>query len=146
MGVLLQFSLVIAFTAWAVYMWAHVEHFGPQSYLNNDVKYIVFHDVRATKPWLRCLWIFILVASALVLMIQFGLTGWALYHMRHEEGEQKTEEEEQETEEEEQETEELEKEWYCFISYGQIMCVILFLPHDVLTDYCIEPQYTLLSR
>ena len=132
MGIVLQFVLVIAFTAWAVYMWAHVERFGSQSYLNNDVKYLLFRDVRATKPWLRYLWIVVLVASALILMIISGINGLALYTMRHEE--------------EEQETKESEKVWYCFISCTQILCVIRFLPHDVLTNYCIESQYTLLLR
>ena len=80
----------------------------------------MFVTVRATASWLRGLWIATLVASALGLMIIFGVNIFTLYVMRTDE---------------EEKTEESEKEWYFSISFSQILCVIRFLPHEVLTDY-----------
>lgn len=132
MGIAIQFLLVVAFTAWGVYMWADVKKFGSQPDLNDQVKYVLmFVNIRATASGLRGCWITALVVSALVLVITFGLNGLALYTMRHEEVSE--------------ETDESEREWYFYISYTQILCVICFLPLGVLTNYCIGPQYTLLS-
>ena len=112
-GVVIQFALTIAFTTWAVYLWARVENFGPQYYLNSEVKYVLmFVNIKATSPWLRGVWISTLIISALVLAITFGINALALFAMRHD-GEDE---------------EESEKEWYFFISIPQIMCVIRFLP------------------
>ncbi|KAN0139876.1 hypothetical protein V8E53_002538 [Lactarius tabidus] len=111
MGVVVQFLLIIAFTIWSVYVWARVEHLGPQFYLNVEMKYVLmFANVNATKHWLRYLWIIVLVACALVLMTIFGINGFALFVMRHDE--------------EVEETRESEREWYFYISYSQIIAAI----------------------
>lgn len=112
-GVVVQFALTIAFTTWAVYLWAHVEHFGSQSYLNTEMKYVlIFVNIKATSPWLRAVWITTLIISAIGLAITFGFNALVLFAMRHD-GEDE---------------EESEKEWYFSISIPQIVCVIRFLP------------------
>jgi uncharacterized membrane protein len=134
MGAIIQFATVIAFTVWALYLWVHAKDFGSQPPCNNNnqVKYVLmFVTVKATASWLRGLWIATLVSSALGLMVIFGVNAFTLYAMRNDEEEEKTEES--------------EKEWYFSISLSQILCVIRFLPHEVLTDYWIESRYTLLS-
>lgn len=107
-GVFVQFALTIAFTSWAVYLWAHVDDFGSQPYLNEEVKYVLmFVNIKATSPWLRGVWISALVISALVLIITFGINALALFALRHD-GEE----------------EEREKEWYFFISIPQMIIAI----------------------
>jgi hypothetical protein len=114
-GVVIQFALVIAFTTWAVYVWAHAENFGSQPSHNDQVKYVLmFVNIKATSSWLRGVWITTLISSALVLAITFGINALALFAMRHDG--------------EEGEIEESEKEWYFFISIPQILCVIRFSP------------------
>jgi len=127
----MQFASVIASTGWALYMWAHVKDFGTQNSCNDQVKYVVmFVSVRATALWLRGLWITALILSALGLMIQFGYNAFTLFALQRDEDE---------------ETEKPEKAWYFDISYTQILCVVRFLLREVLTGYCIDPRYTLLS-
>ncbi|KAF8270785.1 hypothetical protein EI94DRAFT_1721914 [Lactarius quietus] len=111
MGVVIQFILVVAFTAWALYLWVHIDNFGSQPNLNDEVKYVLmFVNIKATAAWLRGIWITTLVASALVLIIKFGLNGLALYTMRHDE--------------EGEETGESERGWYFFISLPQFVIAI----------------------
>jgi len=91
-GVVIQFLIVIAFTAWASYLWARVEHFGSQPYLNYEVIYVLmFANVKATASWLRGIWITAQVVSALGLSIAFGINALHLFSMREEE--ERTEEE-----------------------------------------------------
>ena len=73
----------------------------------------MFVNVRATAPWLRGIWITALVASALWLMIIFGINGYSLYTMRTDEEEERTEG---------------SGGWYFFMSFSQILCVIRFSP------------------
>lgn len=111
-GVVVQFLLIVAFTTWAIYLWARVEHFGSQNYLNYEVKYVImFVNIRATAPWLRGIWITALVVSALVLSVVFGYNALRLFSMSEEEG-----------------TEDPDKVWTFSISYIQIMCVIRLFP------------------
>jgi hypothetical protein len=129
MGVVIQFVLVIAFTSWALYLWARVEHFGSQPYLNYKVKYVLmFVNIRATASWLRGVWITATVISTIVLSIIFGYNALALFSMSREEG-----------------AEDPDRGWFFHISYTQILCVIRFVPHDVLMDHCIGSRYTRLS-
>ena len=96
-----------------MYLWVHVENFGPQHYLNSEVKYVLmFANIKATKLGLRGCWITALIISALVLAITFGYNALELFERRHD-GEDRNES---------------EREWYFFISIFQIMCVIRFLP------------------
>jgi magnesium-transporting ATPase (P-type) len=112
MGVVIQFALIIAFTTWAVYVWARVEHFGSQPNLNDELKYVLmFVNIKATSSWLRGVWITTLITSAIVLVITFGINALALFAMRHD-GEEAAG----------------ESEWYFFISIPQMMCVICFFP------------------
>jgi glucan phosphoethanolaminetransferase (alkaline phosphatase superfamily) len=83
MGVLLQYTSVVSFTAWGLYLWVHVKDFGSQPECNHQIKYVLFFvTVRATAPWLRGLWIAALVFSAVVLMVFFGLMAWTLFSMK----------------------------------------------------------------
>ncbi|KAH8998576.1 hypothetical protein EDB92DRAFT_1835966 [Lactarius akahatsu] len=110
MGVFMQFASVIAFTGWALYMWIHVNSFGEEKSCNDQVKYVLmFVSVRATKPWLRDIWIATLVLSAVGLMIKFGYNAFTLFVLRHDEGE---------------ETEQPEKGWYFYISIPRILSAI----------------------
>ncbi|KAI9465488.1 hypothetical protein BJY52DRAFT_1220719 [Lactarius psammicola] len=103
MGVFMQFASVIAFTGWALYMWVHVKDFGTQPQFNDQV------NVRATADWLRGIWIATLVASALGLMIKFGVNAFTLFALRHDEDE---------------ETEKSEKVWYFSVSLPQLLSAI----------------------
>jgi hypothetical protein len=93
MGVFLQFASVIAFTGWALYVWVHVNDYGSQSQCNDQIKYyIMFVPVRATAPWLRGLWIAVLVLSAVGLFIKFGVQAVLLFAMRRAAEEERAEE------------------------------------------------------
>jgi hypothetical protein len=108
MGVVIQFALIIAFTTWAVYVWARVEHFGSQPNLNDELKYVLmFVNIKATSSWLRGVWITTLITSAIVLVITFGINALALFAMRHD-GEEAAG----------------ESEWYFFISIPQMIIAI----------------------
>jgi len=110
MGLIIQFASVIAFLVWAVYLWAHANDFGCVPECNGQVKYVLmFVNVRATAPWLRGLWIAVLVASALVLLVIFGYNALTLYATRNDKVVK---------------TEESEKEWYFSISFRQILSAI----------------------
>lgn len=83
MGVLVQFVSVITFTAWGLYVLADVKSFGNSSDCNDQIKYVVFFfTVRATAPWLRGIWIAVLVLSAVVLMLSFGWHAMELFEMK----------------------------------------------------------------
>ena len=136
MGVLIQFVSVIAFTAWGLYMWVHVNDIGsdPKCNVNDKIKYVIFFvTIRATEPWLRGLWIAALVLSAVGLMLSFGAKAVVLYTMRRMEQEERAEEmtsnarrvtptESPETRPE-AETEESEKQWYFHVSIPLLLCV-----------------------
>jgi hypothetical protein len=126
MGVI-QFLLFVAFFTWEVYLWVHVKHFGSQPYLNDKVKYfLIFVEIPVTKSALRYGWIFTLV----IILFQVVNPSWT-YSSTSDSG-----------------------EWrHCSISLRNISistpkrsfdlqssmripCVIPFVPHDVLTDYC----------
>jgi hypothetical protein len=83
MGVFLQYTSLVSFTAWGLYLWVHVKDFGSQPECNDRIKYVFFFfTVRATVPWLRGLWIAGLVISAVSLMVLFGVMAVALFSMR----------------------------------------------------------------
>jgi hypothetical protein len=64
-GVLSQLIGQVAFTCWALYLWINVRDYGSQHECNNEVKYVVmFFTIRATKRWLRGLWIAVVIMSA----------------------------------------------------------------------------------
>ncbi|KAI0304417.1 hypothetical protein B0F90DRAFT_1815748 [Multifurca ochricompacta] len=110
MGVFVQFTSVLGFTGWALYLWIYVKHFGPQPECNDYVKYVVmFFTVGATAPWLRILWIILLVGSALGLVVGFGVNAFFLLTMQHEE---------------DNEEEEPEKTWYFSISIPLFLSAI----------------------
>jgi len=68
----------------------------------------MFVNVRATASWLRGLWIATLVASALGLMIRFGINAYTLFVLRQDEIE---------------ETKQAEQGWYIYMSIPQLLCV-----------------------
>jgi hypothetical protein len=73
-GAIAQLITIIAFTGWGLYVWVNVKDYGSQNQCNNEVKYVLmFVSIRATKPWLRVLWIVVLVASAAGLLLRYGL-------------------------------------------------------------------------
>jgi hypothetical protein len=73
MGVFLQFASLIAYTGWALYVWVHVKTFGSQPECNDHIKYMIMYaiPVRATVPWLRGLWMAVLIMSSVMLAIIF---------------------------------------------------------------------------
>ena len=137
MGVLVQFVSVITFTAWGLYVWATVEHFGNENVriCNDRVKYVVFFvNIRATAPWLRGIWITALVLSAVGLMLTFGWKAMELFETKLMAEEQEAEEADAIARREvivtpgtvshvETKTEEPEKEWYFDISFTLLLCV-----------------------
>ncbi|KAI0250810.1 hypothetical protein BJV78DRAFT_537311 [Lactifluus subvellereus] len=93
-GVLAQLVAVIGFTGWALYLWVHVKDYGSQVGCNDKVKYVLmFVSVRATKPWVRDSWIAILVASAVGLLIRFGISAVYRFTLQEVEKTDKREEE-----------------------------------------------------
>lgn len=93
MGMFVQFASVVAFTAWGLYFWVHVKHYGSQPECNDKIKYVVlFFTVRATAPWLRGVWIAVLVLSAVGLMIRFGWQATILFAMQGAEEEERADE------------------------------------------------------
>lgn len=137
MGVLLQFLSVIAFTAWGLYLWVKVKHYGPQSACNNQIKYVVFFaTVKATEPWLHSLWIVSLALSAVGLMITFAGKAWALFVGKLVDEEERAEEAnliaqrltptaEAEAAEGEAEKgkEKSEQPWYIYLPLLRLLCV-----------------------
>jgi len=92
MGTFVQFASVVAFTAWGLYFWVHVKDYGSQPECNDKIKYVVlFFTVRATAPWLRGVWIAVLVLSAVGLMVRFGLQATILFAMQGAEEEERAE-------------------------------------------------------
>jgi hypothetical protein len=93
MGILLQFVSVIAFTAWGLYLWITAPHFGgAQNICNDHIKYVVFFfTVKATEPWLRWLWVVVLVLSAVLLMILFVTNAMDLFVRKQAEEEERAE-------------------------------------------------------
>jgi hypothetical protein len=79
-GVIFQFIGTFAFMGWALYLWIHVRHFGPENQCNDKVKYVImFVDVEATEPWLRGIWIAIIAVSALQLPLLAGVDSYCRY-------------------------------------------------------------------
>ncbi len=156
MGVLVQFVSVITFTAWGLYVWADVKHYGSHPECNDQIKYVFFFvTVRATAPWLRALWITGIVFSAVGLMLSFGWKAIALFDMKRTTEEQQAEEINTIAQREvtaivtrpHGETDTAEKPWYFDISLTLLLCVApLFLSYyRELTDRCSAPRYTLRS-
>lgn len=145
MGVLVQFVSVITFTAWGLYVLADVKNFGNVSDCNDQIKYVVFFfTVRATAPWLRGIWIAVLVLSAVVLMLSFGWHAMELFEMKRMAEELQTEEIDANAcrevtvmpgarshaeMEAAGETAETEKAWYFDISFTLLMCVAPLLSY-----------------
>jgi hypothetical protein len=136
MGVLLQFLSVIAFTAWGLYLWARVTEYGSQPACNDRIKYVVFFaTVKATEPWLRWLWVVILVLSAVALMVVFAVKAWGLFVGKLVEEEERVEEAnliaQRLTPTEatgtqpyaEAEGKKLEQPWYIYMSLLRLLCV-----------------------
>jgi hypothetical protein len=86
LAVLVQFLSITAFTAWGLYLWFKVKDYGIHHECNDQIKYVVFFvSVKATEPWLRWLWVVVLILSAVGLMIMFGKKAFELLAMVGEE-------------------------------------------------------------
>lgn len=142
MGFVIQFLIIIAFLSWVLYLWAHVEHFGPQFYLNDKVRYkLLFVDINPTTTWVHhgCLSVAILIAVLLV--ITFGVSLWAILTKRRHEPEG----EESDNWECSVSVSEL-MDWHYYVSLFPILCVIrFFFSPQLVHGLCLEPRYTLLS-
>jgi hypothetical protein len=69
-----RFIAQITFTAWALSVWVHVKDYGLQHECNDGVKYVfMFFTVKATKYWLRGLWIAVLVINTAWPVLGFGM-------------------------------------------------------------------------
>ncbi|KAI9512420.1 hypothetical protein F5148DRAFT_1163185 [Russula earlei] len=91
-GIFIQFASVIAFTTWGLYLWFNVKHYGQHPECNDQIKYVImFKTVRATVPWLRGVWIALIIASAVGLIIEFGHSAVHLFVMKSEEERERTE-------------------------------------------------------
>jgi hypothetical protein len=134
-GVISRFIGIIAFTGWALFLWIHVRHFGPENQCNDKVKYVImFVDVEATKPWLRGVWIAILAVSAVLLSFRAGVHSLLRYFQREiEREEREREDNEDQAGERVSVTEwELTREgggegrdkWYVNVTILQLLCVI----------------------
>ena len=138
MGTFVQFASVVAFTAWGLYFWVHVKDYGSQPECNDKIKYVIlFFTVRATAPWLRGVWIAVLVLSAVGLMVRFGLQATILFAMQGAEEEERAEEMNTVTRrstrtgtQSQAETEvsapTVVKPWYWDISISLLLCVVCF--------------------
>ena len=133
MGVFVQFASVVAFTGWGLYLWIHVDNYGSQPKCNDRIKYVVlFFTVRATKPWLRGIWIAALVLSAVGLMINFVIHTTLLLVGRSAGDEERAGETNSITRhstrtgaQSQAETEmNMSKPWYLAISYPLLLCVL----------------------
>lgn len=62
-----------AHLSFAFYVWANAKTFGSQPECNDQVKYVIFFfTVRITVPWLRIVWLCLLVAICImVIMVPF---------------------------------------------------------------------------
>jgi hypothetical protein len=161
MGVFVQFASVIAFTGWGLYLWVHVKDYGSQPECNDRIKYVVLlFTIRATAPWLRGLWIATLVASAVGLMVVFGLNAVAIFVTKFVEGQAEETDSGTPTAstaaargthaEAETETGTLAslKPWYLSISWYLLVCAarFFFLSYRVLTNRCAAQRSTPRSR
>jgi hypothetical protein len=81
MGVCLQFTSLIAYTGWALYVWVHVKTYGSHPECNDHIKYVILFaiPVRATVPWLHRLWMAVLIISSVLLMIGFVLQAFVFF-------------------------------------------------------------------
>lgn len=161
MGILVQFVSVITFTAWGLYVWADVDHFGSETdrICNNQIKYVIFlFSVRATAPWLRKIWIAGLVLSAVGLMVSFVWNAMKLFDMKSMANEPQEEETDTIARREvivmpgtqpHGATKTAEKRWYFNISFTLLLCVApplsLTILSSTLTNRCSDRRYILRS-
>jgi hypothetical protein len=155
MGILVQFVSVIAFTAWGLYVWADVNHYGKSNECNDKIKYVIFFaTVRATAPWLRGIWIAGLVLSAVGLMLSFGWKAMELLEMKRMAEEQQAEDTNTTAYREvavtpgtrpHAETETAEKEWYFDISFTLLLCVAPLFLLSTLTNRRSARRYIVRS-
>jgi hypothetical protein len=144
-GVIAQFITVIAFTGWGLYLWVNVKDYGSQNQCNDEVKYVLmFVSIRATKPWLRVLWIVVLVASAAGFllwyrqMLSFSLALRDVEKTDKEKGGERGGDEGSEGEEGERR----DGGWYIKLSIVPFLYVISLLPHPMPTNYRLGGQFT----
>jgi hypothetical protein len=131
-GVLSQIIGQIAFTAWALYLWIDVRGYGSQHECNDEVKYVVmFFTIRATKHWLRGLWIAIIILSALGLFVGVGTKAYYTLIQEEAQAEQRVQEEQEDVEEEaeaEDENKESDRAWYFRWRHLNFLYVISLSP------------------
>ena len=128
LAVLVQFLSITAFTAWGLYLWFKVKDYGIHHECNDQIKYVVFFvSVKATEPWLRWLWIVVLILSAVGLMIMFGKKAFELLAMVGEE-----------------EQAEGPRPWSFFMPFGLLLCVVppLSLLSSAHESHHSVPRYT----